>query len=473
MSRSLDLDSRLRGNDNFFLVRARNGIASRIQPLCGSGRFCRGGSIGTPSKMNQESESPNDSLPSSALQKPSRRERTFVALKYPNYRLWFQGQVVSLLGTWMQTTAQGYLIYELTRSPAYLGYVGFAAGVPTWLLTLYGGVIADRVSRRTLMIVTQSAMMVFAFILAALTFLHIVQPWHVLVLSFLLGVANSFDAPARQAFVGEMVDQEDLTNAIALNATMFHTATAIGPAVAGITYALFGPGWCFTINGISFIAVIVALRMMKLKTHVRPLRVASAFSEFKEGVLYVAGHKVVRVMIGIIAVNSMFTLSLTTLVPAWSVAILGGDATTNGFLYSARGLGSLIGALTIATLGRIAYRGKLVTIGSFIAPVLLMAFSALHWLPASLVILGGVGVGTILIMNLANAIVQTSTPESLRGRVMGAYTWIFFGFMPVGSLWTGEMASRVGLSEAVLINGSLALTAALVVWVFFPHIRRQ
>jgi len=403
----------------------------------------------------------------------SRRERTFAALRYPNYRLWFQGQVVSLLGTWMQTTAQGFLIYELTHSPAYLGYVGFAAGIPMWLLTLYGGVVADRVSRRALMIITQMAMMVFAFILAALTFLHVVQPWHVLVLSFLLGVANSFDAPARQAFVGEMVDREDLTNAIALNATMFHTATAIGPAVAGLTYALFGPGWCFTINGVSFIAVIVALKMMKLKPHVRPAAAGSAFSEFKEGVLYVARHDVVRVVIGIIAVNSMFTLSLNTLVPAWSVAILGGDATTNGFLYSARGFGSLIGALTIASLGRIAFRGKLVTLGSFLTPLLLMVFALLHWLPGSLLILGGVGVGTIMVMNLANAMVQTSTPESLRGRVMGAYTWIFFGFMPVGSLWTGEIAARVGLSEAVLINGSLALLAAFVVWIFFPHLRRQ
>jgi MFS family permease len=407
------------------------------------------------------------------LEKKSRRERTFAALRYPNYRLWFQGQVVSLLGTWMQTTAQGYLIYELTHSPAYLGYVGFAAGVPTWILTLYGGVVADRVSRRALMVITQSAMMVFAFILAALTFLHVVQPWHVLVLSFLLGVANSFDAPARQAFVGEMVDRDDLTNAIALNATMFHMATAIGPAVAGITYALFGPGWCFTINGISFIAVIVALKSMKLNPHVPPATAGSVFSEFKEGILYVIRHDVVRVVIGIIAVNSMFTLSLNTLVPAWSVAVLGGDATTNGFLYSARGVGSLIGALTIATLGRISYRGKLVTLGSFVTPLLLMLFAAFHWLPASLLILGGIGVGTIMVMNLSNALVQTSTPEKLRGRVMGAYTWIFFGFMPVGALWTGEMAARVGLSEAVLINGGLALLAAVIVWVFFPHLIKQ
>lgn len=402
-----------------------------------------------------------------------RQGETFAALRYPNYRLWFQGQVVSLFGTWMQTTAQGFLVFELTHSAAYLGLVGFASGVPSWLLTLYGGVIADRVPKRTLLIAAQSAMMVFAFILAALAFLHIVQPWHVVVLSALLGVANSFDAPARQAFVGEMVDREDLTNAIALNATMFHIATAIGPAVAGVVYALFGPAWCFTVNGVSFIAVIAALRMMKLKETVRPLVQGSVMGELKEGILYVVHHEIVRVIIFIIAVNSMFTLSLNTLVPAWSVAILGGDAATNGFLYSARGLGSLAGALLIASLGRITYRGKLVMLGSFSTPLLMIVFALLHWLPASLVILVGVGVGTILVMNLANAMVQTMTPEHLRGRVMGAYTWIFFGFMPLGSLWTGAIAEKVGLSEAVVINGVIVFLIAVALWYFVPKLREE
>jgi MFS family permease len=404
--------------------------------------------------------------------KTLRRDRTFAALQFPNYRLWFQGQIVSLFGTWMQTTAQGFLIYELTHSPAYLGYVGFASGVPAWLLTLYGGVVADRMSRRTLLIITQTAMMVFAFVLAALTFLHLVQPWHVVLLSFCLGTANAFDAPARQAFVGELVERDYLTNAIALNATMFHTATAIGPAVAGITYALFGPAWCFTINGVSFIAVIIALQMMKLKPQAY-LADAGGDGQFKEGILYVVHHDLIRVIIGIVALNSMFTLSLTTLIPAWAVQILGGDATTNGFLNSARGMGSLMGALVIATLGRITYRGKLVTFGSFLAPVLLLVFATVHWLPASFAVIAGIGLGTIMVMNLANALVQTSTPEHLRGRVMGAYTWIFFGFMPIGALWSGEMAARFGLAEAVIINGLIALAAAVAIWAFFPKLRKH
>ncbi len=404
--------------------------------------------------------------------KKLKRNQTFAALQFPNYRLWFRGQIVSLFGTWMQVTAQGFLIYEITHSPAYLGYVGFASGIPAWLLTLYGGVVADRVPRRTLLIMTQAAMMVFAFILAALAFLHAVQPWHVVLLSFCLGVANAFDAPARQAFVGEMVDRDHLTNAIALNATMFHTATAIGPAAAGVTYALFGPAWCFTINGISFIAVIIALQTMKLEPQAH-LADARGEGRFKEGILYVVRHDLIRVIIGIVALNSMFTLSLVTLIPAWSVTILGGDATTNGFLNSARGMGSLVGALVIATLGRITYRGKLMTFGTFLAPVLLLVFATVHWIPVSLAVMAGIGLGTIMVMNLANALVQTSTPEHLRGRVMGAYTWIFFGFMPIGALWSGELAARFGLAEAVTINGLIALAAAVAIWVFFPKLREH
>jgi MFS family permease len=402
-----------------------------------------------------------------------RKRDTFAALRHPNYKLWFQGQIVSLFGTWMQTTAQGFLIYELTHSAAYLGFVGFASGVPAWILTLYGGVVADRVPRRTLLIVTQISMMVFAFILAGITFLNLVQPWHILVLSFLLGTANAFDAPARQAFVSEMVNKEDLTNAIALNATMFNTALAAGPAVAGITYAAFGPGWCFTINGLSFIAVIVALRMM----NIGPLEVRehadSVVQELKEGLRHVVTHRVIRILFIVIAVYQLLVFSLSTLIPAWSVSILGGDATTNGFLLSSRGLGSLAGALLIATLGNFAYRGKLLTLGSFLSAILLIAFGLFRWLPMSLLLLVGIGVGTILIMNLANAMIQTMTPERLRGRVMGAYTWIFFGFMPLGALWTGSMADRFGLSQTVIMNGILALVFAVFVWFFFPRLREQ
>jgi MFS family permease len=403
----------------------------------------------------------------------SRFQRTFAALKYPNYSLWFKGQLVSLFGSWMQTTAQGFLIYELTHSPQWLGYVGFAAGIPTWVLTLYGGVVADRVPRRSLLIVTQSVMMILAFVLAALTFFDLVQPWHILILALGLGAANSFDAPARQAFVSEMVPREDLTNAIALNATMFHSATAVGPAAAGLAYALFGPATCFAINGLSFVAVIVALKMMKLEAPAKQSQRAPAVAQLKEGLKYVASEPVVRMLIALVAVTSMLTLSMVTLLPAWAVNVLGGNAATNGFLLSARGVGSLAGALAIASLGRINYRGRLITLGSLLYPLLLVAFAFTRSLPLSILCLAGAGAGMILVMNLANAMVQTRTPDHLRGRVMGAYTWIFFGFMPLGALWLGTTADKFGEPEAVLLNAVAAFVFAAGVWLLFPRLRRE
>jgi MFS family permease len=401
------------------------------------------------------------------------RRGTFAALRHPNYRLWFYGQMISLFGTWMQTTAQGFLIFELTHSPAYLGLVGFASGVPTWLLTLYGGVVADRVPRRKLIATTQSCMMVLAFVLAALTFLRAVQPWHVLVLASLLGTANSFDAPARQSFVSEMVAAEDLTNAIALNSTMFQAATVVGPAMAGLAYAMFGPGWCFTINGISFVAVIAALLAMKLPHHIHRIRSMSTLEELREGTQYIRSQPTIRVLISMIAVSSMFGLSFGTLIPAWSVNILGGGAEINGLLFSARGAGALLGALVIASLGRSIMRGRMLTYGSFLYPVLLFSLAFARGLPVSLLILAGVGVGTILVNNLSNALVQTSTPDRLRGRVMGTYTWIFFGFMPLGALWSGTIAGRLGEPSAVMINASIAFLFALAVRIFYPRLRQE
>ncbi|UCH59104.1 MAG: MFS transporter, partial [Anaerolineales bacterium] len=303
---------------------------------------------------------------------------TFASLSYPNYRLWFFGQMISLFGTWMQSTAQGYLVFELTRSPAYLGYVGFAAGLPSWLFMLYAGVIADRMPRRKLLIITQSSMMVLAFILAGLTFSGRVQPWHIVLLALCLGVANAFDAPGRQAFVTEMVDRKDLTNAIALNSTMFNSATAVGPAVAGLTYAAVGPAWCFTINGITFLAVISALALMKLKPLQPAVRLKSALGDIRLGFTYVATHRVVRTVILNLLVVSLFGISFVTLMPAWAVEILGGDATTNGYLQSARGLGALIGALMLAATSAFLPRGKLLNLGSFVFPALLLVFSTLH-----------------------------------------------------------------------------------------------
>jgi MFS family permease len=406
-----------------------------------------------------------------SLQRSTFAARTFAALRYRNYRLWFFGQMVSLFGSWMQTTAQGFLVFQLTGSPAYLGYVGFAAGVPAWALTLYGGVVADRVPRRTLLIVTQIAQMALAFILAGLVFSGVVQPWHIIVLSLLLGVANAFDAPARLAFVRELVDKEDLTNGIALNATMFNLATTTGPAMAGVMYNLVGPAWCFMLNGISFLAVIGALWRMRIASGPVAPRNAAAWRDLREGLSYILHEPVVRTLIVLVGATSCFGISFATLFPAWAVRILGGDATTTGLLQSARGLGALMGALLIASLGRFQFKGRLLTVGTFTFPLLLILMTFTNQLWLTLAILVASGLAVILIMNLANALVQTLTPDALRGRVMAVYSMVFFGMMPVGALWVGVVAERVG-EPAAVISGALAvLGVAGAIFVAVPQIR--
>lgn len=406
---------------------------------------------------------------------PSQRSafaaRTFAALRYRNYRLWFFGQMVSLFGSWMQTTAQGFLVFQLTGSPAYLGYVGFAAGIPAWALTLYGGVVADRVPRRTLLMITQTAQMTLAFALATLVFTGVVQPWHIVALSFLLGVANAFDAPARLAFVRELVDKEDLTNGIALNATMFNLATTTGPAMAGVTYHLVGPAWCFMLNGVSFLAVIGALWLMRIAPKPPAPRSASAWRDLREGLSYILHEPVVRTLIALVGVTSCFGISFATLFPAWAVRILGGDATTTGLLQSARGLGALLGALLIASLGRFQFKGRLLTVGTFAFPALLILLTFTNWLPLTLAILVASGLAMILVMNLANALVQTLTPDALRGRVMAVYSMVFFGMMPIGALWVGLIAERAGEPAAVISGALVVLGAAALMFAAVPRIR--
>lgn len=400
---------------------------------------------------------------------------TFAALRHPNYRLWFWGQMTSLMGSWMQTTAQGYLAFQLTHSPAYLGYIGFAAGVPAWILMLYGGVIADRFPKRTVLLVTQIIMMVLALILAVLTFTGLIQAWHIIVLALGLGAANAFDSPARQSFVLELIEgREDLVNAIALNSTMFNSASAVGPAFAGITYAAFGPAWCFTINALSFVGVIAALMKMKLKKTEMPARKKSALSDLKEGMVYVAkSQAMIRTLIILVTFIAVFGISFATLVPAWAVKILGGNATTNGYMQSARGLGALLAALFIATVSRHNIKGRLLTLGSFAYPVLFIIFSFARWLPSSLSLLVAVGFAQILILNVANALIQTLVSDEFRGRVMGIYSISFFGFVPLGSLLIGTMAEHFGEPEALLINMVILLIATSVIFLMVPKLRSQ
>jgi len=310
-------------------------------------------------------------------------------------------------------------------------------------------------------------MMALAFLLAGLTFGGTVRPWHIVTLAFALGIANAFDAPARQAFVWELVSVEDLTNAVALNAVMFNSATVVGPAAAGIVYASLGPGWCFVFNGISFLAVIAALLSMEIRPGRDPDQGSPAPSGVGEGIRYVASHPVVRTVVLLVTSVSVFGWSLTSLMPAWAVDVLHGDARTNGLLQAARGLGALLGALTLATLSQQLPRGRALTLGSLLYPLLMLAFAWVWWLPGSLLLLAAIGASTILVVNLSNALV----PDQIRGRVMGVYSLTFLGGMPLGSLLLGLAARLMGVPRAVTVAALVSLAAGIALLALNPPLQ--
>jgi MFS family permease len=401
---------------------------------------------------------------------------TFAAMRYPNYRIWFAGQLVSLFGTWMQVTAQGYLAYQLTRSSAFLGYVAFANGVPVWLFMLYAGSVADRVPRKRMMLYTQSAMLVLAFVLALLTFTGAIRPWHILVLAFLLGIANTFDSPARLALVDQLVDdRRHLPNAVALNGSMFNIATALGPAAAGAVYALLGPAWCFTINGLSFVAVIAALLFMRLRPVPLCPRDQSPVAGIVEGLKYVWKHQNIRALILLVGVTSLLGLSFVALIPAWAVKVLHGTSTTgatiNGLLQSARGIGALLAGLTIATVSHLKVKGRIARFGTFAYPIALLAFAVTRSTPVAMLLMALIGFASILVVNLCNVLIQSQVEDSLRGRVSAVYSLVFFGMMPIGSLLIGWLAQWASEPLAVVINACTALLGAALIWMLVPRLR--
>lgn len=398
-------------------------------------------------------------------------KRIFASLRYPNYRLWFLGQMVSLFGTWMQMTAISYFVFELTHSPAFLGFVGFASGVPAWIFMLYAGVIADRIPRRGLLLITQIVMMLLAFILAGMTFANIIQPWHIIVLAFALGVTNAFDAPARLAFVVELVERKDLTNAIVLNTTMFNLAMAIGPAISGVAYAFFGPGWCFAINGISFIAVIIALLLMKLGKEPIAKQRKSVVSDLKEGLHYLKSRRLVQMLMGLIAMVTLFGISFVVLIPAWAVTILGGDAATNGWLLCARGAGAFTCSVLLASLGRFKFKGRLLSIGIIIFPIVLLCFAIVRSIFLSISFLFFGGATVMLAIILCNTLLQELVPDHLRGRVMSIYSLIFFGFMPIGALWIGSAAEIIGAPGTIALGSVFSLVFSILIWILVPKLR--
>jgi MFS family permease len=398
---------------------------------------------------------------------------TFAALKHRNYRLWFTGQTISIMGTWMQMVAQGWLVYQITGSRLALGTISFIGSLPSLFLMIPAGAIADRVSKRRLMLMTQTGMMLLAFVLAALSATRVLQVWHIGVLAFLLGICTAFDAPARNALTVEMVeDRRDLMNAIALNSTIFNLGRIAGPAAAGIVLALVGATWCFGLNGVSFVAVIIALYMMRLREVAPPRRGEKLGPQIAVGLKYVLGHSTVRTLILLVGASSLFGMSYSVLLPAFAADVLRVGETGFGAMTSAAGIGALIGSLTVASMGQMKRKGLLLTVGSLLLPVAQIAFAFSRWLPLSLALLVIVGWAAMAQLASCNTLVQSMAPDELRGRVMGFYSLFFFGTMPFGSLLAGAIAQTWGTTVGVCVGAGTFLLIALALLLFVPSIRK-
>lgn len=405
----------------------------------------------------------------------SGRANTFAALRHRNYQLYFGGQLISNAGTWMQIIAQGWLVYQITHSDLTLGIVGFASAIPTLLISPWGGVIVDRVPRRTLLILTQTGAMLLAFILAALAFANVVQEWHIILLAAGLGVVNSFDAPGRQAFVVDMVGREDLPNAIALNSMMFNSARVIGPAMGGLLLAVIGPAWCFTINGISFFAVILGLWAMRMGPLENKRISGSPWKQLTSGIAYVRGQPELLGLLLLALFFSVFGISYSTILPAFIEQILKLDAAGYGWITAATGVGAVSGAFLIANQHGpklpAGGRGMWLWAAGFGFPVVLTLFSFTTFFPLSLVLAFGLGVGFMVEFTIINTLLQTRVDDHLRGRVMGLYTITFFGFAPLGNLAIGALSQWIGLSYAMTIFAGIALLSSAIVMRKVPQIR--
>ncbi len=398
---------------------------------------------------------------------------TFRALRHRNYRLFFAGQLISLVGTWMQNVAQAWLVYRLTGSSFLLGLVSFAGQIPVFFASPAGGALADRLNRHRILVGTQSGMMLLAFALAALTLLGQIQVWQIMILAVLLGIVNAFDIPARQAFVVEMVGRADLTNAIALNSSLFNSARMIGPAVAGVLVAVLGEGWCFFANGVSYVAVIMGLLLMRLEPRAGAPHPGSALGHAIEGFRYVWGTRPIRALMILLGIVSLVAMPYAVLMPVFAGNILHSGARGMGILMGASGIGALVGALSLARKEGVRGLGRWIawsTLGLGVSLVL-FALSRSFWLSAALLV--PVGAASIVQMASSNTLIQTMAPDRLRGRIMSVYSMMFMGMAPLGALGAGAAASRLGAPMAVIIGGVICMVSAAVFRMRLPSLRPE
>jgi MFS family permease len=422
---------------------------------------------------------------------------TFRAFHHRNYKLWFVGQGISLIGTWMQTMAQQVLVYSLTGSAASLGIISFIGLIPIIPLSLWGGSLTDRFPKRTILIITQSTMLVQAFLLAWLTWSGRVQIWHVYILAFILGAATAVDLPARQAFTVDMVEgKEDLTSAIGLNSAMFNAARAIGPAMAGILVATTGEANAFFLNGLSFVAVIASLLMMRglPKPHPVPSSESSPLQHMAGGIRFIVQRQTILVLVSLVAVSAFLSMPYNTLLPVFATDVLAGsaqgvvnaicgsgiyamgcqapEALPLGILYTMIGIGAVVGALVVASLPSKARRGFLLTLGNLAFPLFLLLFAFSVNFAISMILMVFIGFSFVWQNALANTLLQFVTPDELRGRVMGVYSMTFQTMFRLGGLQAGLVADWLSAPIAVAIGAAVSLLYGIFVAIRFPKLRQ-
>lgn len=398
----------------------------------------------------------------------------FRALTHRNFKLFFGGQIISLMGTWMQRIALGWLVYRLTHSPFLLGAVGFSGQIPTFLLAPLGGVFADRWNRRRVLIVTQTLAMIQALVLAILVLTGTETIWEIFVLSICLGLINAWDTPVRQSFMIEMVEQkEDLSNAIALNSSMVNSARLLGPSLAGILIAAVGEGMCFLINGLSYVAVIAALAAMRTAPKTAPRQHPSILNSIAESARYAFYFTPIRAILLLLALVSLMGMPYMVLMPIFARDILHGGPHGMGFLMGASGAGALVGAVFLASRRSVLGLGRMIPLAASLFGCGLIAFSLSRMFWLAMLTMLATGFGMIVEMASSNTLLQTIVEDDKRGRIMSFYTMAFMGMAPFGSLLAGVLASRIGAPHTLLVGGLSCLAGAALFAVKLPALREM
>jgi len=378
---------------------------------------------------------------------------------------------VSLIGTWIQSIALSWLIFQLTNSAFLLGFVGFLSSIPVFLFSLFGGVLADRMNKRNILISTQAAFMFLAFLLAALTQFKLITARDIMLIALANGLVMAFDAPSRQAVVVELAGKEKLFNAIVLNSVAFNSSRIIGPALAGVLVASIGMSGCFYLNGISFLAVIAALLLIKTENHNRALTKSTAYRDLKEGLLFIRDNRIILILVTIVAVVSLFGVSYVILMPIFANDVLKVGVRGLGMLMSFAGAGALLGALTLARLGDFKYKGRFLFFSSIAFSISLILFGLSRAYLLSLISLVFTGFASVTAISLINTILQTRVEDKFRGRVMSVFMLTFAGMMPFGNLISGALAHALGVSVTVASSGIVCALFFVVINIIYPQLR--